>query len=112
MMMNRNKRGIVLDLKTPEGAEVLRRLVAKADVVTENFRPGVLERLGLGYEDLRKVNPALIYASISGFGRTGPSSTRGRFDLVAQGMSGLMSATGARPARPPGQVRPPVAQTH
>src|SRR3546814_6021456 len=108
MMMNRNKRGIVLDLKTPEGADVLRRLVAKADVVTENFRPGVLERLGLGYEDLRKVNPALVYAAISGFGRTGPYATRGGFDLVAQGMSGLMSVTGERPDGPPVKVGPPV----
>lgn len=108
MMMNRNKRGVVLDLKTPEGAEVLRKLVAKADVVTENFRPGVLERLGLGYEDLRKINPGLIYASISGFGLTGPYATRGGFDLVAQGMSGLMTITGERPDGPPVKVGPPV----
>lgn len=108
MMMNRNKRGVVLDLKTPEGAEVLRRLVAKADVVTENFRPGVLERLGLGYEELRKINPGLIYASISGFGLTGPYASRGGFDLVAQGMSGLMSITGERPDGPPVKVGAPV----
>ena len=108
MMMNRNKRGVVLDLKTPEGADVLRQLVAKADVLTENFRPGVLERLGLGYEDLKKINPGLIYASISGFGLTGPYATRGGFDLVAQGMSGLMSVTGERPDGPPVKVGPPV----
>lgn len=108
MMMNRNKRGVVLDLKTPEGAEVLRKLVARADVVTENFRPGVLERLGLGYEDLKKINPGLIYASISGFGLTGPYATRGGFDLVAQGMSGLMTITGERPDGPPVKVGPPV----
>ncbi|EDP65739.1 hypothetical protein BAL199_02904 [alpha proteobacterium BAL199] len=108
MMMNRNKRGIVLDLKIPEGAAALRKLVAKADVLTENFRPGVLERLGLGYEDLKKTNPGLIYASISGFGLTGPYAKRGGFDLVAQGMSGLMSVTGERPDGPPVKVGPPV----
>lgn len=108
MMMNRNKRGIVLDLKTEEGCAALRKLVAKADVLTENFRPGVLERLGLGYEDLKKINPGLIYASISGFGLTGPYATRGGFDLVAQGMSGLMSVTGERADGPPVKVGPPV----
>ncbi len=108
MMMNRNKRGVVLDLKTEEGAAILRKLVAKADVLTENFRPGVLERLGLGYEELRKINPGLIYASISGFGLTGPYATRGGFDLVAQGMSGLMSITGERPDGPPVKVGAPV----
>ena len=108
MMMNRNKRGVVIDLKTPEGAKILRDLVAKADVLTENFRPGVLERLGLGYEDLHKINPALIYASISGFGRTGPYAARGGFDLVAQGMSGLMSITGERPDGPPVKVGAPI----
>jgi len=108
MMMNRNKRGVVLDLKSEAGAAALRKLVAKADVLTENFRPGVLERLGLGYEDLKKINPGLIYASISGFGLTGPYATRGGFDLVAQGMSGLMSVTGERPDGPPVKVGPPV----
>ncbi|MCR9071917.1 MAG: CoA transferase [Alphaproteobacteria bacterium] len=108
MMMNRNKRGVVIDLKTEEGAEILRRLVAKADVLTENFRPGVLDRLGLGYDDLKAINPGLIYASISGFGRTGPYAKRGGFDLVAQGMSGLMSITGERPDGPPVKVGAPV----
>ncbi len=108
MMMNRNKRGIVLDLKTEQGAEVLRKLVARADVLTENFRPGVLERLGLGYDELKKINPGLIYASISGFGLTGPYASRGGFDLVAQGMSGLMSITGERPDGPPVKVGAPV----
>ncbi|GHD52060.1 CoA transferase [Thalassobaculum fulvum] len=108
MMMNRNKRGVVLDLKSEAGAAALRKLVAKADVLTENFRPGVLERLGLGYEDLKKINPGLIYASISGFGLTGPYASRGGFDLVAQGMSGLMSVTGERPDGPPVKVGPPV----
>jgi crotonobetainyl-CoA:carnitine CoA-transferase CaiB-like acyl-CoA transferase len=108
MMMNRNKRGVVIDLKTPEGADILRKLVASADVLTENFRPGVLDRLGLGYEDLKAINPGLIYASISGFGRTGPYAARGGFDLVAQGMSGLMSITGERPDGPPVKVGAPV----
>jgi crotonobetainyl-CoA:carnitine CoA-transferase CaiB-like acyl-CoA transferase len=108
MMMNRNKRGVVIDLKTQEGADILRKLVATADVLTENFRPGVLERLGLGYENLKAINPALIYASISGFGRTGPYASRGGFDLVAQGMSGLMSITGERPDGPPVKVGAPM----
>ncbi len=108
MMMNRNKRGVVIDLKTKEGAEILRKLVARADVLTENFRPGVLDRLGLGYDTLKAINPALIYASISGFGRTGPYAARGGFDLVAQGMSGLMSITGERPDGPPVKVGAPV----
>ncbi len=72
LMMNRNKRGMVIDLKKPGGARVLRRLLKTADVLMENFAPGVMERLGLGYGDLRKENPALIYCSLSGFGRTGP----------------------------------------
>ncbi len=72
MMMNRNKRGIVVDLKTDGGREVLMKLLADADVVTENYRPGVMERLGLGYENLKQINPGLIYAAISGLGRSGP----------------------------------------
>ena len=109
MMMNSNKRGVVIDLKTEKGVEILRKLVAKADVLTENFRPGVLERLGLGYEDMKALNPGLIYASISGFGRTGPYAARGGFDLVAQGVSGIMSITGEGPGRPPVKVGAPVA---
>ncbi len=87
MMMNRNKRGIVVDLKTEDGKQVLSRLLAKADVVIENYRKGTMERLGLGYESLKKTNPGLIYCEISGFGRTGPYAERGGFDLIAQGMS-------------------------
>ena len=101
MMMNRNKRGIAVDLKTESGKAVLRRLLATADVVTENYRRGALERLGLGYDELRKENPALILAELSGFGRTGPYADRGGFDLIAQSMSGLMSVTGEGPGRPP-----------
>ena len=109
MMMNRNKRGIVLDLKTPSGAEALRKLVSQADVVIENYRMGTLEKLGLGYEVFRQDNPGLIYASVSGFGRTGPYADRGGFDLIAQGYSGLMSITGEGPGRPPVKVGAPVS---
>jgi crotonobetainyl-CoA:carnitine CoA-transferase CaiB-like acyl-CoA transferase len=94
MMMNRNKRGIALNLKLPAARAALERMVAKADVVTENYRLGTMEKLGLGYEALKAINPALIYCSISGYGRTGPYADKGGFDLIAQGMSGLMSITG------------------
>jgi crotonobetainyl-CoA:carnitine CoA-transferase CaiB-like acyl-CoA transferase len=108
MMMNRNKRGIAVDLKRPEGVEVLRRLLRDADVLIENHRRGTMERLGLGYEALARENPALVYCSVSGFGRTGPYADRGGFDLIAQGMSGLMSITGEGPGRPPVKVGAPV----
>jgi len=94
MAMNRNKRGIALNLKLPAAQDALKRMVARADVVTENYRKGTMEKLGLGYEALRKVNPAIIYCSISGYGRTGPYADKGGYDLIAQGMSGLMSVTG------------------
>jgi len=109
MMMNRNKRGVALDLKSDGGKEALRRLLADADVVIENYRAGAMERLGFGYEALRRANPGLIYCSLSGFGRTGPYADRGGFDLVAQGMSGLMSITGEGPGRPPVKVGAPVS---
>jgi len=108
MMMNRNKRGIVLDLKRDECREALLRLMQKADVVIENYRKGTMEKLGLGYETLREANPGLIYCEISGFGRTGPYAERGGFDLIAQGMSGLMSITGEGEGRPPVKVGAPV----
>ncbi len=108
MMMNRNKRGIVLNLKQDGAREVLRRLLETADVVIENYRRGTMEKLGLGYETLREINPAIIYCEISGFGRTGPYRDRGGFDLIAQGMSGLMSITGEGPGRPPVKVGAPV----
>ncbi|MGH6924380.1 MAG: CaiB/BaiF CoA transferase family protein, partial [Propylenella sp.] len=108
MMMNRNKRSIVLDLKQERDRDIVRRLLRKADVVVENYRRGTMERLGLGYETLRAENPGLIYCEISGFGRTGPYSDRGGFDLIAQGMSGLMSITGEGPDRPPVKVGAPV----
>jgi len=94
MAMNRNKRGIALNLKLPAAQEALKRMAARADVVTENYRQGTMEKLGVGYENLRKINPALIYCSISGYGRTGPYADKGGYDLIAQGMSGLMSVTG------------------
>ena len=109
MMMNRNKRGIAVNLKHDDGRAVLCRLLATADVVTENYRPGTMERLGLGYDTLSRDNPGLIYCQISGFGRTGPYAERGGFDLIAQGMSGLMSITGEGPDRPPVKVGAPVS---
>jgi crotonobetainyl-CoA:carnitine CoA-transferase CaiB-like acyl-CoA transferase len=109
LMMNRNKRGIVIDLKTPGGAKILRRLIKSADVLVENFAPGAMERLGFGYEELRKDHPALIYCSLSGFGRTGPYKNRRGFDLVAQAMSGIMTFTGERPDGPPVKCGPPLS---
>jgi len=108
MMMNRNKRGIALDLKQADGKEALLRLLDRADVVIENYRKGTMEKLGLGYETLKARNPGLIYVEISGFGRSGPYAERGGFDLIAQGMSGLMSITGEGPGRPPVKVGAPV----
>jgi crotonobetainyl-CoA:carnitine CoA-transferase CaiB-like acyl-CoA transferase len=108
LMMNRNKRGIAIDLKTQDGKAVLHRLLQKADVITENYRRGVMERMGFGYEELHRRHPRLIYCAITGFGRTGPYADRGGFDLVAQGMSGLMSITGEGPSRPPVKVGAPV----
>ena len=109
LMMNRNKRGMALDLKKPGGAKVLQRLLESADVLVENFGPGVMERLGFGYEDLRTKHPALIYCSLSGFGRTGPYKDRRGFDLVAQAMSGIMSFTGEGPGRPPVKCGAPLS---
>jgi crotonobetainyl-CoA:carnitine CoA-transferase CaiB-like acyl-CoA transferase len=108
MMMNRNKRGIALDLKHPSGKDVLRRLLADADVLIENYRSDTMAKLGFGYEDLRKSNPGLIYCALSGFGRTGPYAELGGFDLIAQGMSGLMSITGEGPGRQPVKSGAPV----
>ena len=108
MMMNRNKRGIAVDLKNDGGKTVLRRLLATADMVIENYRLGTMERLGFGYDTLKQDNPGLIYCEVSGFGRTGPYADRGGFDLIAQGMSGLMSITGEGPGRPPVKVGAPV----
>ncbi|HEX2888932.1 CoA transferase [Vineibacter terrae] len=94
LSVNRNKRSVVLDLKTPEGQRAARALAAGADVVVENFRPGTAERLGIGYDDIRRENPQVIYCSITGFGRKGPDSGRPALDPVIQALSGLMSLTG------------------
>ena len=98
--VNRGKRGIVLNLKTPAARDVFRRLARTADILIENFRPGVMADFGLDYARLSADNPALIYASISGYGQTGPDALKGGFDLVAQGVSGIMSITG-EPGGPP-----------
>ncbi len=106
--LHRNKRSITLNLKAKEGLAVLRRMVEKADVVVENFRPDVKERLGIDYAALRKVNPRIVYASISGFGQDGPYRERPGFDQIAQGMGGLMSITGL-PGQGPVRVGVPIA---
>ena len=94
MILNRNKRGIALNLKLPAGRDILLRMVRDADVLTENYRRGTLEKLGLGYDVLSKENPGLIYCAVSGYGRDGPYGDKGGFDLIAQGFAGLMSITG------------------
>ncbi len=108
MMMNRNKRGIAVDLKSEGGRQVAQRLISSADVVTENYRKGTMDRLGIGYDGSKKINPTIIYAELSGFGRTGPYADRAGFDLVAQGMSGLMSVTGAGPGEAPMKCGAPL----
>jgi crotonobetainyl-CoA:carnitine CoA-transferase CaiB-like acyl-CoA transferase len=100
MIWNRNKRSVVIDLKSETGKAQLLQLVDRADVLIENFRPGTLERLGLGWRTLSSRNPRLIYAAISGFGQTGPYRERGGFDLITQGMSGLMSVCGPKDGPP------------
>ena len=105
--VNRGKRGIVLDLKTPSAQEAFRRLARRADILIENYRPGVMRSFGLDYASLAPEHPGLIYASISGYGQTGPDASRGGFDLIAQGASGLMSVTG-EPDRPPVKVGVPL----
>ena len=106
--LHRNKRAMSLNLKSPEGLEVFKKLVAKADVVVENYRPDVKFRLGIDYESLKPLNEGLIYGSISGFGQDGPYAKRPGFDQIAQGMGGLMSITG-EPGRGPMRVGIPIA---
>jgi formyl-CoA transferase len=106
--LHRNKRSLTLDLKSPEGIEIFRKLARNADVVVENYRPDVKTRLGIDYEALKAVNPRLVYASISGFGQSGPYRDRPGFDQIAQGMGGLMSITGL-PGQGPVRVGIPVA---
>lgn len=98
--LNRNKRGITLNLKTQEGKDILKALVKKADILLENYRPGVMDKLGLGYDVLKEMNPRLIYGALSGFGSYGPYSQRPGYDIVSQGMGGLMSVTGAKGGEP------------
>ena len=106
--LQRNKRSLTLNLKEPEGVAILKKLVADADVLVENFRPDVKDRLGIGYETLAAINPRLVYASISGFGQDGPYAKRPGFDQIAQGMGGLMSITG-EPGHGPMRVGIPIA---
>ena len=94
MIVNRNKRGLALNLKSEEGKKIFLKLVDSADILVQNFRPGVMDRLGFGWDDLHKRNPKLIYCSISGFGEGSPYAKLGGLDLIAQGMSGLMTLTG------------------
>jgi crotonobetainyl-CoA:carnitine CoA-transferase CaiB-like acyl-CoA transferase len=108
MILNRNKRGVSLNLKSPGGKAVLEKMLTTADVVIENYRPGTMERFGLGYETLHKLNPALIYCQVTGFGRTGPYANRAGFDLIAQGLSGIMSVTGEGAGRQPVKAGPPI----
>ena len=109
--INRNKKGIVLDLKSEEGKQVLRQLIQEADVICENFKVGTFEKLGFSYEELKKINPNIIYASISGFGLTGSLAKRPCYDIVAQAMSGLMSITG-HPESPCVKVGPSVGDNY
>ena len=105
--INRNKRSIAVDLKNPESLKSLKDLIGVCDIVVENFRAGVLRRLGLGFDELVKRNPRLVYCSISGYGQTGPYAKKGAFDVTVQAMSGLMSATG-EDGRPPVKCGVPV----
>ncbi|ARJ37705.1 formyl-CoA transferase [Sporosarcina ureae] len=100
---NRNKRSITIDLKSPEGKEIIYKLVEEADVLLENFRTGALDQLGFGYEEIKRINPRLVYCSISGFGRTGPEKSKAGYDLLLQGFGGLMSITGDAD-RPPAKA--------
>ena len=108
LVLNRNKRGIALNLKLDSAKEVLKRMVAGSDVLTENYRKGTLEKLGLGYDVLAEINPRLIYCAVSGYGRTGPMADAPGFDLIAQGFSGLMSFTG-HPNMPPAKTGNSIA---
>ncbi|PIC82830.1 CaiB/BaiF CoA-transferase family protein [Sporosarcina sp. P1] len=100
---NRNKRSITIDLKSPEGKEIIYKLLEEADVLLENFRTGALDQLGFGYEEIKRINPRLVYCSISGFGRTGPEKSKAGYDLLLQGFGGLMSITGDAD-RPPAKA--------
>jgi len=100
MMVNRNKKGVCLNLKTPEGLELFKELIQSVDVLVENYRPGVTKKLGIDYAALKDINPGLIYCSISGYGQTGPYSQKGGYDIMAQGLSGLLHMTGEADGKP------------
>jgi crotonobetainyl-CoA:carnitine CoA-transferase CaiB-like acyl-CoA transferase len=99
-VLNRNKKSLALNMKHPRGKEIFDKLAAKADIITENFRPGVVKKLGIDYAAVTQFNPGVIYASMSGFGQTGPYCKKGGFDIIAQGMSGIMMMTGYPGGRP------------
>ena len=105
--IGRNKRSVVIDIKTPDGSKIVRRLARTADIFVQNLRPGRIEGFGLGYDDLRAFNPSIVYATITGYGRTGPYKDKPGFDLMAQGMSGIMGVTG-HPGQPPVKVSVPI----
>jgi crotonobetainyl-CoA:carnitine CoA-transferase CaiB-like acyl-CoA transferase len=107
LALNRSKKSVVIDLKQEAGKDLLRRLVAKSDILIENYRPGVMDKLGLGYEALSAINPGLIYCSISGFGQSGPLRDKPSFDIVTQAMSGALSVNGEK-ARPPVKLGLPI----
>src|SRR5207244_1654986 len=108
MSVNRNKKSVTLNLKAPEGQAILRTLVGKSDVLVENFRPGTMDKLGFGYRALARLNPRLVYCSISGFGASGPEAHRAGYDLVVQAESGIMDITGF-PDGPPVKVGTSIA---
>ncbi len=107
LALNRNKKSLTLDLKAPEGREIFYELTLKADVVMNNFTPGTMEKLGLGYETLKKINPRIIWASVTGYGQTGPYRERPSYDIIVQAMGGVMSYTG-EPDGPPVRCGIPV----
>ena len=108
MSINRNKKSLTLDLKNERGKEILTRLIERSDIVAENFRPGTMEKLGFGYDRVREINPRAVFASISGFGHTGPLAERPGYDVVIQGEGGVMSLTG-EPEGPPAKVGASIA---
>ena len=108
LSVNRNKKSIVIDLRKEEGVEIIRRLAASSQVLVENYRPGTTEKLGISYPEVKKVNPSIVYCSISGFGQTGPSKEKPGYDIIAFAASGVMSITG-EPGRPPVKMGVPVS---
>lgn len=111
VMLNRNKKGMTLDLKQEEGKEILRKLIAGADVIVENYKLGVMDRLGFSYEEMKKINPGIIYANITGFGLNGPLANRPCYDIVAQAMGGMMDVTGPADGEPT-KIGPAVADSY